>query len=134
MRLSKGATVAVVDGEKLLVFRNSGDESGLKLTATPTPALSGDGHPSGASHQSSSANPDNDTQEEDSFAAAVGHWLNKQVLENKIETLVVVAAPKTLGELRKHYHKRLQAVLEGELAKDLAGRPVAEIETAISHA
>ena len=47
--------------------------------------------------------------------------------------LVVIAAPKTLGELRKHYHKQLETVLEGELSKDLVGRPVADVEAAFLH-
>ena len=48
--------------------------------------------------------------------------------------MMVIAAPRTLGELRKHYHKALQAVLSGELAKDLAGHPLADIEAAVTAA
>ena len=33
MQLPKGATVAVADGEKFNLFRNDGDEAGLKLVA-----------------------------------------------------------------------------------------------------
>jgi protein required for attachment to host cells len=38
-------------------------------------------------------------------AAGVADFLNKQVLSGKIDDIVIIAAPKTLGELRKHYHK-----------------------------
>ena len=36
-------------------------------------------------------------------------WLNKEVLGHRIDDLVVIAAPKALGELRKHYHKAYRA-------------------------
>lgn len=134
MKLPKDATVAVADGEKLLLFRNGGDETHPSLTALPVPAISGDNRGSGGRHQSSSANPDGGQLDEDSFAAACAAWLNRQVLERKIGALVVVAAPRTLGELRKHYHKQLQAALLGELAKDLTGRSPAEILAAVANA
>ena len=39
-----------------------------------------------------------------------------------------------LGELRKHYHKEVTDRLVGELAKDLTGHPVPEIEAALQKA
>jgi protein required for attachment to host cells len=132
MMLPNGATVAVADGETLSLFRNGGHEGGLALKAIEAPAL--DGSDVGTSHRSSEAEPDDKTQTEDGYAAASAAWLNKQVLEGKIGPLMVIAAPRTLGELRKHYHKQLEAVLVGELAKDLVGRPVAEIEAAVANA
>jgi protein required for attachment to host cells len=43
-------------------------------------------------------------------------------------------ATKSLGEPRKHYHKALQGKLLGELAKDLTGHSVADIEAALAKA
>ena len=60
--------------------------------------------------------------------------LNKRVLDGKIESLIIVAAPRTLGELRKHYHKELSAILEGEIAKDLTGHSIADVEKTIAAA
>jgi protein required for attachment to host cells len=54
------------------------------------------------------------------------------VLDGKITDLVIIAAPRTLGELRKHYHKKLSATLVGEIAKDLTGHAVQDIEKAIA--
>ena len=132
MILPNGATVAVADGETLSLFRKGGHEGGSSLTAMAAPEL--DGSNVGKSHRSSEAEPDDRTQAEDGYAAASAAWLNKQVLEGKIGPLMVIAAPRTLGELRKHYHKQLEAVLVGELAKDLVGRSVAEIEAAVANA
>lgn len=47
---------------------------------------------------------------------------------------VVIAAPRTLGELRKHYHKTLEAKLAGEIADDRTDHLVADIEKAIGAA
>ena len=54
--------------------------------------------------------------------------LRKRALRNEFESLIIVAPPKTLGELRKHYHKEVEKRLAGEIAKDLTGHPVPEIE------
>ena len=41
MKLPNGATVAVVDGAKLHIFRNSGDEANSKLNPLPEPTIGG---------------------------------------------------------------------------------------------
>ena len=132
MILPTGATVAVVDGGKLVMFHNTGHEA-VELTALPTPALEHNGAGSGG-HHSSSANPDDSSRSEDGFAAGVAAMLNTQALSGKLTDLVVIAAPRTLGELRKHWHKALQAKLIGEIAKDLTGQTPDHIAAAILHA
>ena len=134
MNIPKGATIAVADGEKLNLFRNTGDEANPALTAQPGEDVANDNKGSGARHVSSSANPDASQVEEDSFAAGVAQMLNSHVLEGKISALIIVAAPRTLGELRKHYHQKLSAVLVGEIAKDLTGHSVADVEKALAAA
>ena len=134
MQLPKGATVAVADGEKLNLFRNIGDEANPKLTALPAADVASDNKGSGGRHHSSSANHDGGQLEEDSFSAGIAALLNRQVLDGKIADLVVIAAPRTLGELRKHYHAKLSAALVGEIAKDLTGRAVRDVEKAIAAA
>lgn len=133
MMLPKGTTVAVADGEKLNLFRNSGDEAGLKLTPGEHSDPEGEGQASG-SRSNSSSNPDSGQSNEDDFSAGVVELLNKGVLEGKIEGLVIIAAPRALGEMRKHYHKALTAKLLGEIAKDLTGHSMADVETAIHSA
>jgi protein required for attachment to host cells len=134
MDIPKSAIVAVADGEILNLFRNTGDEATPKLTALPDTEVGTTNHSSGGRHQSSSANPADSQQDEDSFAAGIAEILNRRVLDGKIEHLVVVAAPRTLGELRKHYHKALEAVLVGEIAKDLTGHSTGDLEKIIAAA
>ena len=132
MKLSKGALVAVVDGEKLALFRNEGGVE-IRLKAIENPPIE-DRVSGSAGRRSSEANPDNDTQAEDGFAMGVAQVLNKWVVTNRIDELLVIAAPKTLGELRKHWHKDLQARLAGEIAKDLTGHALQDVEKAIAAA
>ena len=132
MKLSKGALVAVVDGEKLALFRNEGGVE-IRLKAIENPPIE-DRVSGSAGRRSSEANPDNDTQAEDGFAMGVAQVLNKWVVTNKIDELLVIAAPKTLGELRKHWHKDLQAKRAGEIAKDLTGHSTDQIAAAVEKA
>ncbi len=134
MKLPQGALVAVCDGAKLSMFKNTGEANAPNLSALPVPAVDDENMGSGGRHHSSASNPDDSTQDEDAYAAGVAALLNKRVLSGGVEALVVVAAPKTLGELRKHWHKALQAVLVGELSKDLTGHSPAEIAAAIEKA
>ncbi len=71
---------------------------------------------------------------EDRFAAEVSENLKRMALADSFETLIVAAPPRTLGELRKHYHKEVEARLVGEIAKDLTGHTVPEIEEALLRA
>ena len=134
MLLPKGTTVAVADGEKLSLFRNTGDEANPALKPMDEPDVDSVNKGSGASHQNSSANPDGGQSAEDGFAGGIADMLNKRVLDGEIADLVIIAAPRTLGELRKSYHKKLSEVLRGEISKDLTGHALHDIEKAIAAA
>jgi protein required for attachment to host cells len=133
MMLAKGTTVAVADGAKLNLFRNSGDEAEMKLTALPHQSVDSEAGTSGG-HQSSTGNPDRAQAAEDGFSAGIVQYLNEQALNGGIDRLVIVAAPRALGEMRKHYHKALFAKLQGEIAKDLTGHSTSDVETAVAAA
>jgi protein required for attachment to host cells len=97
MQLSKGATIAVADGEKFNLFRNDGDEAGLKLSPSAHAPINDDHQGATPGRRGSSANPDGGQDEEDGFSAGVADLLNKQVLDGKITALLIIAAPRTLG-------------------------------------
>lgn len=121
MLLPHGAIVALVDGEKLELYRNAGDEAEPELAPLAAPRLDSHNH-SGAGHHSSAGNHADRQVAEDAHASAVAQWLNEQVLGHKIDRLVVFAAPRTLGELRRHYHKLTAQALLHEFDKDMVGR------------
>jgi protein required for attachment to host cells len=139
MQVPNNSFVVVADGEKMLFFRNEGDEEFLKLNIErkrqqDNPANvdqktddAGRRHAPGPG-RSAYSETDFHQLEEERFAAETAEMLKKRALRNEFDALIVVAPPKTLGELRKHYHKEVEKRLLGEVAKDLTGHPVEEIE------
>lgn len=99
----------------------------------PAVAQNGSNHARGSGAQFASGGgtmgeTDYHQLEEDKFAAEAADLLKRRALNNEIESLIIVAPPQTLGELRKHYHKEVEARIAGEIAKDLTNMPVPEIE------
>ena len=118
--------------KKLKMFKNTGTEQDVKLTALAEPDVDAENAGAGSGHHNSSANPDSGQAEEDGFAAGIAEMLNSRVLSGNITGLIVIAAPRTLGELRKRYHKNLSSILVGEIPKDLTGHSIHDIEKAIA--
>ena len=133
LHLPKNTVIAVADGEKISLFQNEGDGANVKLKALATPDVDASKITSGARHSSSAANPGDSQQDEDGFSGGIAELLNKQVLDGHIKNLVIIAAPRTLGELRKHYHKSLSEILIGEIDKDLTGHSIQDIEKALAN-
>lgn len=121
MLLPHGAVIALVDGHSFELYRNAGTEADPELSAIPAPKLDAHNH-SGGSHHSSAGNHADSLVAEDAHAIAAVSWLNGQVLAGKVKDLVVFAAPRTLGELRKHYHKMTTRALLKEVNKDFTGK------------
>lgn len=130
MLLPHGTVIAIVDGRNLELWRNAGDEAEPRLDQLPTPKLDTHNH-SGASHHSSAGNHAGSQVAEDAHAIASAEWINAQVLGHKLDKLVVFAAPRTLGELRKHWHKQTERAVLKEVAKDMAGKAPGEILLAL---
>lgn len=126
MILPSNSLVAVVDGEVLRLYRNTGTATEVALSAVDTPKLE-DRVVGSAGRISTEANPDNDTQAEDGHAMSVALALNDWALKNRFDKLVVIAAPKTMGELRKHWHKEVEERLLGEITKTLTGATTEDI-------
>jgi protein required for attachment to host cells len=133
MKLPKGTVVAVADGEKINLFRNTGEGEILNLVSLPHDDIPADAGTS-MGRQASSANPDHGQAAEDQFSAGIVEHLNQQALAGAIENVVIIAAPRALGEMRQHYHKALSAILLGEIAKDLTGHSLADVEKSLEGA
>lgn len=130
MLLPHGTIVALIDGQNFALFRNTGTEAEPELAEVATPKLDAHNH-SATGHHSRSANHADSQVAEDAHAIAATEWLNSEVLGHKLENLVIIAPPRTLGELRRHYHKELERVLLRELAKDLSDRKPSDILDAL---
>ena len=146
MHLPHNSVVLVADGRKMLFLRNEGDTEFPNLVvekaqeqdnpATRDQATDSAGRASSPQGgvQSSVEPTDFHQIEEDRFAADAADFLKTGALKNAYDSLIVVAPPKTLGELRKHYHKEVTSRLKGELDKDLTGHPIKDIEKALINA
>jgi protein required for attachment to host cells len=140
MQVPNNSVVLVADGRKSLFFRNEGDAAFPKFAVEKKNVHENPAHHEQASDLAgmsartkdgrggSMEEVDFHQQEEERFAAETAAALKAQALRGEFETLVVVAPPKTLGELRKHYHKEVEQRLIAEVPKDLVSLPVAEIE------
>jgi protein required for attachment to host cells len=124
-------TIAVVDGRRFRLFRNEAIEPHIHLVELNEPDLDHQNPGSGHRHRSAATNPDLSRHEEDDFAAAATNRLNRLAIGGRVEALFLIADPRTLGEMRRHYNDALRALLLGELDKDFAGATIPAIERAL---
>lgn len=151
MQVPHNAFVVVADGRKMLFLRNEGDAEypnlkvEKKLVDKHNPAhheqasdLAGGAmgtRTAGAQWGGGNMDETDFHQlEEDRFAAETAELLKQRALRGDFESLIIIAPPRTLGELRKHYHKEVAERLTGELDKDLTGHSVPQIEEALARA
>lgn len=146
MQIAPDTVVLVADGRKMLFLRNAGDAQAPDLVVEhaqehPNPSTgeqatdrAGQASSTQGGARSSVEPTDFHQLEEDRFAAECADMLKRRALANDFKALIVVAPPRTLGELRKHYHKEVSARLVGEIDKDLTGHPIADIARAVQNA
>jgi protein required for attachment to host cells len=65
------------------------------------------------------------------FADDLADLLYRQAHRHRFEKIVLVAPPKTLGELRQKLHKEVADKVIGEIPKTLTNHPLDEIEAAL---
>lgn len=146
MRLPHNGYVLVADGRKRLFFRNEGDALAPNLQVVdveeqdnpPDREQSSDAPGSAFASVGTARSSYEETNfhdlEEARFAADTADFLRRGALAGNYDSLVVVAPARTLGVLRKHYHKEVEQRLAGEIAKDLTGHPTPEIERILAGA
>ena len=135
MRLPSNAHVAIVDGENFTVMRNTGQPLEPKLGSAEKPDLSATNYSAGVKHQDNAGQQLGRTDlEELAHGAAATEWLNAKAIAGDISDILVIADPKTLGEMRRHYHGELKKRLVGEIDKTMTGEPTDRIEQAIASA
>lgn len=148
MPIPNRALVLVVDGRKMLFFRNEGDSNQIDLRteaheerddahhdrdlktdlagAAATPAGAG-----GATQRPSMDETDYKQQEEDVWVKEAAEKLRLRALRGDFEHLCIVAPPKALGVLRKALHKEVEKRVVCTINKEMSGRPIPDIEKLI---
>lgn len=140
-----GAWVLVGDGRRALFFQNHGDAQLLDLRVLETridenPATREHGSDApgrafaaaGSRARSAMGNVDWHELEEERFARAMADRINAAAESGEMKEIVIVAPPRTLGEIRKDLSVKAQSKVAGELDKDLTKHPLPEIEKALA--
>jgi protein required for attachment to host cells len=124
--------IVIADGAQVRILENHGPGKGL--TALPQeerhqplpPSRDINADRPGRSHDRMgpgrhAMEPPSDPHREEKrrFADELAGRLNAAALKQRYDRLILVAPPKTLGDLRQALGKEAAAKLDGELAKDL---------------
>ena len=124
------ALIAVADGGKAILFRNTGVAGQLALREERRLTLkdfANDG-PSGSTPPEESPH----ATDEATFAKQLAKTLTKMHDHNEFEALVLIADPQTLGQLRGAMHKTLEKSVVFSLSKDYTNQSVKQITEALS--
>ena len=134
MKIPHNALVALANGEKFVVMRNTGQPFEPRLERVAELDLELTNFSAGVRNQDPVQRGGSTEIDELAHGAAIAHWLNRKTLNGDGRPLVIAADPKTLGQIRQHCHKELQNRIVGEVAKDLINQPVESIERALAMA
>ncbi len=130
-----GAWVLVGDGRRALFFVNHGDAQVLDLRviewriddnpATREQGTDAPGRAFSSTTHARSAMGNVDWHE-------LADRINRAAESGEMKEIVIVAPPKTLGEIRKDLSSKAASKVMGELDKDLTRHPLPEIEKALT--
>ena len=135
MRIPANAHVAIANGEKFLLLRNAGQALDPKLERVDELDLLLTNFSAGVRHQDPAGQRSGSSDiDELAHGAAIAEWLNDRALKGELGEIVVAADPRTLGQIRQHYHKETQARVVGEVNKDLTNLPIPDIERTLVNA
>lgn len=136
--------VLVADGQRARILINDGPNRGLKededrATAIVNPAnreqltdrpgrsfdRMGPGH-----HAMEEVDAHRETKVD--FAKGLAQWLRDAVLNKEMDRLILVAPPKTLGDLRGALDKKVAEIISAEIPSDLTNHTVPDIEKSVA--
>ncbi len=128
-KIPHNAFVVVADGTGARFFRNSGQEHNVTLTAD------GELHPVHLGNEGPSGQrpPESKGQEIDeaTFAKQLAHDLYRRAHDGDFTSLVLIADPETLGQLRPLLHKEVQSRLVLEHGKTLTKASIENIQKSL---
>jgi protein required for attachment to host cells len=135
MKIPPGALVALADGTRFVLLRNAGTALEPRLEKTEELDLELTNFSAGVRHQDPVGQRGGSADiDELAHGAAIAEWLNRKALRGDLGEVVIVADPRTLGQIRQHCHKELEKRIVGELAKDLVNSPLRTVEQVLAEA
>jgi protein required for attachment to host cells len=137
---SKNTWIVVADGARAQIFVTKGPGTGLEA-ALPQ-ALEADNRPSGqiardrpgrtfdsAGVGRHAVQPSTDPHRNSqiTFAGDISKILEQQHRKNAFDQLIIIAAPKTLGDLRAAFAENIRKLVYAEIDKDLTKLTIHEL-------
>ena len=140
MALPHRALVLVADGTKVLFLRNHGDQNQIDLrteshdyredrkdreikTDAPGTMKQSMGYGRPAYDET-----DFQQQEQDRWVKDAAEELKKRALRNDFDALAIIAPPRSLGVMRKEFHKEVERRIVLTVNKEMTDRPIPDIE------
>lgn len=146
MKIPHNALIFVGDGKKALFLRNKGDSTFLNLTVerifadeNPPTHEQGTDRPgrtfkrAGTNLRSGVETTDWHELEKHRFVGYVATAMEKLVRAQRLKTIIVVAPPRTLAELRDAFDADVKSNIVAEVGKDLTNCPIWEIEKHLTY-
>lgn len=139
INLASGTWIVVADGEKALFLENRGTGRAPELVvcdirshknppdreqAADRPGRMNDGP---NVQRSAMDETDWHTLEKHRFAAHIAELLYRPAIDGRYDSLVLVADPRILGELRDNLHAEVRARVIGEIPRVLTNHPTGEL-------
>jgi len=136
--------ILIADGAHARIFANRGPGKGIELIDgkfdadhRPTHEIVDDRlgrtHESvGATRHAIAAEHDPHRELKHTFAISLARMLDERRSEHAYDRLVLVAPPKTLGDLRAALPASVRALVRAELDKDLTKTPATELPDHLS--
>lgn len=122
--------IVVADGAHAKLYQNTAS-SGITLKASDSLSIDlTDGR--GASKTPSDTSPNE--MGEANVAKHIAESLNELAHKDGFSSLVLIADPQTLGQIRPHLHSKVLKLLTGELAKTLTNSSLKDIEKILNNA
>ena len=141
MKIERDAWIVLADGRKALIAQNTGTPLEPKLTvrevieAEPNPPTHEQGtdrpgrtHDSTSPGRSAMEQTDWHARAEADFAKTIAQAMEELCAANDAASLVLVAAPRALADIRAAMPVAVRARTVSEVDKDLTNHPVPEIE------
>ena len=121
------ALIVIADGEHVSFYKNTAI-SGIKIEKV-------DGHKADVhDHRGSPPMPNETTpheQQQANFGRHIADNLYKWIHAGEIQSVVLIADPQTLGQLRPILHQEVTKKITGELPKNLSKASIADIEKSL---
>ncbi|EKS29730.1 host attachment protein [Afipia felis] len=140
LKLRPASLVLVADGTKALFLRNAGDDVYPNLVVArafkddnpPTRDQGTDRpgrvHESATTGRSALETTDWHVVEEHRFVETTAASLSRYVENEGVRSIVIIAPPRVIGDLRKALPETIRKHILAEIEKDLTKQPIYEIE------